>query len=384
MNEQEIQSIREQVFGQPSTHTSPPQNEVPAEQVVEKIETPTSIGKVEIQATLLASAPIDDKIVFLKENLGFESIEQAKAAIEDYNKLKSIPPPEPIKYHNDESKIVHELLLAGKIKEVKEIYDLQDTLDSVLSLDVTDNTAESILKTGMQFKYKELTPDQINHKFNKQYGIPKEPQAEKFITTEEYNEAKQEWDQEVESIKMDRIIDAQLVKPELAKSKTEIVLPKIPKDDSFLAYEKSLAETNSLNYFLASEKVEFSKLTPKDLNYSFKFNDEANKLAFDINFEPDTETFGKAVINASDMQNFLSTYYNEDGSPQRQEMLKAIYAGQNIDKIVTEAVIQATNETKKWFLRNQKNIPEAIHRNFTQIQPNEIEKLREQVFGKTG
>lgn len=114
----------------------------------------------------------------------------------------------------------------------------------------------------------------------------------------------------------------------------------------------------------------------------FKFNDEASKLAFDVAYEPDKESFDKAIANASDMQTYFANYYAEDGSPKREEFLRDLYAGQNITKIVSEAIKQATNQTKAWFLKNQKNIGDGTQRNFVPVQPTEIDNLRQAVFGK--
>lgn len=75
------------------------------------------------------------------------------------------------------------------------------------------------------------------------------------------------------------------------------------------------------------------------------------------------------------------TYYAKDGSPLADKLTSDIYFLQNRDKIITEAVNQAVNETMLQVVRNQKNIGDGLQRNFNTIQPDAIAKLREQVFG---
>jgi hypothetical protein len=130
-----------------------------------------------------------------------------------------------------------------------------------------------------------------------------------------------------------------------------------------------------------ADKEAYSKLSPKDISMVFKFNDEANKLAFDIVYEPEKESFNKAISEASDLTKFFENFYDKDGSPDRIKQAAAIYAAQNIEKIVSEAIVQATNQTKKWFLANQKNVVEKTQRNYVLPPQTEVDKLRQQVFG---
>jgi hypothetical protein len=45
-------------------------------------------------------------------------------------------------------------------------------------------------------------------------------------------------------------------------------------------------------------------------------------------------------------------------------------------------MIQASNATKAWFLKNQKNIGDGVQRNFSVVPETDIDKLKSQVFGK--
>jgi hypothetical protein len=39
----------------------------------------------------------------------------------------------------------------------------------------------------------------------------------------------------------------------------------------------------------------YARISPKNVSSNFKFNDEANKLSFEVPFEPDAESFNKTV-----------------------------------------------------------------------------------------
>ena len=377
MTEQEIAAYKEQVFpgnGQSIIQppTPPPVDTPPI------TDTPPVTDKI-----VDTPPPVDNPPVVtneLKEKLGFEDWDAAQAAIADL-KQKAETPAEK-EFANEQSKLAYSYLKEGKTKELKQFLETQEKLESFTSAEVTEDTAPDIIKLGMQLKHKDLSPKEIDYKFNKEFGIPKEPVQKNDELDEEFEARKEEWQEKVNDIKMNLMIEAKLAKPELVKTKAELVLPDISKPDAdYEQYKASRADQPQRD---AETKEAYSKISTKDVAMVFKFNDEALKLAFDVTYEPDKESFDKSVSLASDLNSFLSNYYGKDGSPDRTRFLKDLYAGQNIQKIVTEAMVEAVNAERARFLRTQKNISTDGQRNYVVPPQTDVDKLREQVFGKTG
>jgi len=166
-------------------------------------------------------------VEWIKE-FGWENEEAAKAEIK---KLKETPPATEYKFENEESKKLAEAISKGDRKTVLSILETQEKLESLTAAEVNDSTAEAIIKLSMQLKSKangvELSSDEVNYKYNKEFGLPKEPQPKDDDLEGEYEARKAAWQEQVNDIKMNRNIEAKLAKPELDKLKTQIVLPDI-------------------------------------------------------------------------------------------------------------------------------------------------------------
>lgn len=384
MTEQEIASYKEQMFGsegQSSNQppTPPPTNIVPP-------VTPAADKPIDTPPAITPDTPpitptIDDKSI-LKEHLGFEKWEDAKAAVEELSQLReAAKTPKQIEYANEQSKLLHEAIVAGKTDEVYAILDTQRKVAAVETMKPADAIKLHIQQTNKG--YKDLDVQDV---FEEKYSYPEKPIQKVEELDDEFKEREQKW--AVAKEKIDRRIerDAATAKQELTKLSAELKLPSAnnPQSNVDEDYNKWKESQANLPKVAAEAEEAYSKMTTKDGVMVFKFNDEANKLAFDIAYEPDKDAFDEAVNLASDVKKFLGSYYDKDGSPDRKRFVKDLYAGRNIDKIVSEAIVAATNETKRWFLANQKNVGDRVQRNFTVAPPSEIDKLKEQVFGKTG
>lgn len=374
MTEQEIASYKEQVFEHASNH-SPNSDNVPPADTPPVDNNPTDLPPSDIP-------PIDNTIVdaneFLKTNLGYDDWETAKAEIAQLKQFKETSP-KPLEYANEESKRVHELILAGKTKEVKLIFDLQEKLEAVDTL-----TPEQAIKLHIEQTNKHFKKADIEDVFEEKYALPEKPIQGDMEDDTVFSQREERYKSTVDKINRKIERDSISAKEELVKLKSEIKLPTIPNQESeeLAAIKANALKAQEDHKILTNE---LSKISEKDVSLKLNFNDEASKMKFDISYQGDKEGTEKAKVAVSDYVNFLSqTYYKEDGSPLVDKLTSDIYFLQNRDKIMTEAVKQAVNETKAWFLRNQKNINEGGQRNFNVVPPTDIDKLREQVFGKTG
>lgn len=382
MTAEQIADIKEQVFGngQSSTQTPtpPPTNDTPSAdpKLTASIEAPSNV-EPNNQAT--TPQPIDEEIVdadaYLSEQLGVKTWDEAKAALTELSQLReATKTPKEIVYANEQSKALHEAIIAGENDKVLDILSTQNKLKAVSSMKPAD-----AIKLSIQQNNKHFQPIDVEDVFEEKYSYPDKPVQKLEELDTDFEERETKWKATKE--KIDRRIerDAATAKEQLSKLSAELKLPDIPKP---VATQPTNEIDDKEIQRLQKEATEaYSKMSTKDIQMVFKFNDEASKLAFDIVYEPEKETFDKARALASNVQSFFENYLNEDGSPKRAEFLRDIYAGQNIQKIVSEAIVQAVNQERIRALKYQKNIGDGVQRNYVQQPMTDIQKLKQQVFG---
>lgn len=372
MDEQQVQSIKEQVFGQSTTQSTPPAAEAPATELTTESTTTTETPTTEVS---VADTAVVDYNSYIKNEFGFDTVEDAKTQLAELRALKDNIPA-PLEFANPESKQVFELLKEGKVKEVKAIYDLQDKLETVDSLTPADAIKLHIEQTNKHFKKAD-----VEDVFEEKYSIPDKPVQGTSEDDDDFAAREDKYKTTVEKINRRVERDAVTAREELAKLKADIRLPSIQNT------ETEELETLRANATRAQDDIKIltesiSKLTEKDISLKLTFNDEANKMNFDISYQGDKDGTTNAKQAAVNYVEFLSkTYYTEDGSPLTEKFANDIYFLQNRDKILMEVAKQSSNETKAWFLRNQKNIGDGTQRNFNTVPPDALAKIREAIFG---
>lgn len=379
MTEEEKSAYKEQVFGATTqSPTPPPTNGTPASTTVAVVEPTTVIPDAIIPtSTKVEDDEIVDADIYLNQQLGVNTWEEAKAALTELSQLReAAKTPAEIKYANEQSKQIHEAILAGEIDKVYDFIDTQKKLASVETMKPADAIKLHIQQTNRSYK-----PIDVEDVFEEKYSYPEKPVQRLEELDTDFSEREHKWESAKE--KIDRRIerDAATAKAELSKLSAELKLPDIPKP-KVTAPQVNEEEQKELQRINAETTAAYSKLSPKDIQMVFKFNDKASKLAFDIAYEPDKESFDNAVAIASDFDNkFWKTYFGEDGSPKRTEFLRDLYAGRNVQKIVSEAIVQAVNQERIRALKSQKNIGDGMQRNYVLPPVTETEKLRQAVFG---
>lgn len=289
-----------------------------------------------------------DPFGLIKEKFGYATPEAAVAEIESLRAFRAAPPVQPLTFENPVSKRIAEALQAGKLTEVYEVLDQQIKIDRLTTGEMTPDAAAEIVKLGMQLKYKDqnLTPAEINFRFNKQYGLPAKPALLPAEDQDEYNERIAAWQAQVDDKKMELVIDAKIATPELLASKSKLVFPTIdrPQEAAFQEWQKSVQE----DVTVAAETTEaYKAFTPKSLESKIHFADTDNKVDFDFIYEPDPEGFIQAITFVADIEEFWKSYYRLDGTPDRQRFLQDIYFAKNREKVIAAALRQSMNATIK-------------------------------------
>lgn len=306
----------------------------------EKQTTETAAPETQVTQT---EAPVFQFQTFT-EKYGWQSPEDAVKEIEELRSFKSNPPKEELKFENEKSQQLVKALQAGEFDKVHSFLDEQVRLEKYLAAEVNEQTADEIIKLGLKLTHKDLTDREIEFKFNKQYGIPKEPVGD--ADDEEFIEKHNTWKEQVEDIKTSKIIDAKLAKPQLEQAKTKLVVPIVesPVDEGYIQYKKDLEESQRLADEAAAEYKTFNN---KSLETKLNFNDEANRIQFDFQFEPDEESFKKALEVVTNPDKYRERYSRPDGSYDRKRFLEDMYFSMNREKILIEAMKQAKNATMK-------------------------------------
>ncbi len=289
-------------------------------------------------------APADPFGIF-KEKFGYDTPETAITDIEELRAYKATPIVPELKFENEESAKIVKALQAGKHAEVYSILEQQMKIDRLTEGEITADRAADVVKLGMQLKYKDLTPQEIDYKFNKQFGSPAKPALLPAEDQEEYEERVKNWQAIVDDKKMELMIEAKLAKPELQNSKQKLVFPEIESQDPGYANYLKMVAAGEKTAEIA--KVEYSKLTPESVEKKLNFNDEANKIAFEFQYKPSPEKFSKAIEATTDEQAFWKLFDGPDGTPDRAKFLRVINYAMDEDSVLLEAMKQAKNATIK-------------------------------------
>lgn len=362
-----------------------PQNDEQAQQAAYKAELDRMMsinlnGGIEPQPTSTEPPPVDNPVEApppvtfetIREKFNYSSPEDAIKEIEELRAYKAAPPKPEFKFENTESEKLFEAIASGKRKEAYQILDKLERLETITTGEVTKDNAGAIIKMGMQLKNPTLTQDEIDYRYNKQFGNPKEPVQGVDELDDEFANRKAAWKEQVDDIEMNRRIEAKLSLPELELAKSKIVFPEVnkPVDEGYNQYLKMLEDSKKQE---ATTIEEYKKFTPKTLETKVKFTDEPNKIDFEFQHEPSGDDFKKVMDIATDFNLFWDLFTKPDGSPDREGFAQAIYFGLNRNKVIMEAIKQTKNATIKAFIPDNNG---GAQRQFPQSQqPNQLDEL---------
>lgn len=311
---------------------------------------PQESGQPEPVQTVVQEPVVqNDPFGIFKEKFGLDNPDAILKEIEQARSSKGVAE---LNFENDDSAALFKAFQTGKTEEVYSYLHSQRQIDSLLNKEVDKDSAADIVKLGMQLKYKDLTPEEINYQFNKQFSIPAKPVQDIDEEDNEYSNRVAQWEGVVRDRTFELTIAAKQYKPELAAAKKQLVLPKIDDsvDEGYLQYKQMLEEQAKAPQRQQEIEAAYKSFTPKAIETKINFKDEANKIDFDFQYEPDNEGFSKAVNMACDINIFFKEFSKQDGTPDRAKFLDAMYFAFNKEKVLKEAMNQAKNATIKAML----------------------------------
>lgn len=324
-------------------------------------------------ATTITEPSNSDPFGLFKEKFGYETPEAAIQDIERLRAFEAQPRTPEFTVPDDESASILRALAAGKKEEVWKALDHEMRIDRLLNTEVNKDSAADIVKMGMALKYKDLTPDEINYKFNKQFSLPPKPVRTLEEDDTDFQERLSVWQEQANDKQMELMIEAKLAKPELQNAKGKLEFPQIetPADEGYIQYKKMLDDNARQD---AETKEAYKAFTPKAIETRINFKDEANKIAFEFHYEPDGEKFKKAVEIATNADLFWQTFMNSDGTPNRTLFLESIMYALDKNNILMAAMNQSKNATIKAQLPD--NSQGGLVRQIPQTQePSDLDKM---------
>lgn len=320
---------------------------------------------------------------YLKE-LGYDSLEVAKAEIEALRQLRTSPPSAAFKFENEESERLARAINENP-KEAFKILEKQERIDSLVALDVNKDNAADIIKFAMTLDNPEdLSKEEIEFQYKQDYTAPKEPVQKATEDEEEFAERHNEWKEKVETIEMKKIIAAKMAKPKIAAAKQKIVLPNTSPtqdDEDYKSYKASLQSDLEFEKTVLIPSIQ--ALTEDKIKIAIDVNDANNKMQFGVSITPDKADFDAAKQDAVNFDKFVaSILYDKDNKFTPENQALAIMKIKHFDKYMQSAARQAVNAERARVLAEEtKGGGSQRDFNTTHAEPTELQKFEKMAFG---
>jgi len=366
-----IQELAAFAFNKPT-----PQQETAAingeQPVVTEAVAPAEVAPTTVTSTEVPTQAPDFN-AYLKEHFGVDNLETAKAEWQTLQELKTKPQTAAeIAFANEESRKIHELIRQGKTKEVGQWIQAQELLANVETMG-----DEQKLKLYIKMQNPRFDNELIEDEFNSLYRLNQDDldALEPLAARKERLKLEQRLENDVQ--KAQEYFQQYKTKIELP----DIQAPQLTVDKDYEAYKASNASAaDSYDKVIAPA---IKSLKESDVSLSFSVNDANNKMQFDINIVPDAADFESARQDSLALD-IMKNCYDKDGKFLPQNLQKLILLRDNFDKYGQAIARQAVNAERKRVIE-QETAGNGIQRNFnTQVEPTELDALKQFAFQKTG
>jgi len=265
---------------------------------------------------------------FIKERFGFDTVDEAE---QEFMRLIEEREQKPqFDFSNDISRTLFDAIREGKTDDVYNILSEQKRLEKLTTAEVTPDLAYDIIKTNIQNKYQDLTPEEVDLLFYESYSFPPKPEQGYEETDEDYKEKVQNWQSQVDFIEKRMIIDAKVIRPELNKLKSDLELPDIY---GLKEYESELQFEN--------EVLEYAR---SNIPISFNVSDEERLVL-------------KQELSDFDGEAYLENrWFNEEGKPNVKQIMADKYVLENLPRILQKVANEAASQRLLAHLKKTGNI----------------------------
>jgi len=290
---------------------------------------------------------IFDEVQYVKNTFGWDDVEKGKAELTELRRLKE----QPITFANQESERLFNLIKEGKEAEVYGI------LDKKMKLSKADEmAAKDAISLHLQYSNPHYTAQDIEDVLEERYPKPPEPKAIEGEEPAEFEARKAEWNQTIEKINRRINRDALAAKDELKKLQSELVLPDINRVDPVLqqqAAQKELEAQQAREKYLQSVESDFNKVT----GFKTTYKDKEVEIPVSYELTPEEKLVYKEKIKNLDLREYFGPrWFNQDGTPKVDRIIRDLYRLENEDKIDQKFVNDAASKRMDAYLKDKKNI----------------------------
>jgi hypothetical protein len=290
---------------------------------------------------------------FIKERFGFDTVDEAE---EEFIRLIEEREQYPqFDFSNDVSRTLFDAIREGKSDDVYQILNEQKRIDKLTNSELTIDLAAEIVKTNIQNKFKDLSADEVDLLFYDQFFVPLKPEQGYDETDEEYGAKLNTWQAQNDYTERKLMIEAKVLRPEIAKLKSEINLPDIyneagreaqyQEEFEYLQQARSVYERT-----LDSEFQSFN-----GFNVSVKDNDVEIPISFNI--AEDEKLALKQELSDFDGEAYLEDrWFNEEGKPNVRQIMADKYVLENLPRILQKVANEAASQRLLAHLKKSGNI----------------------------
>lgn len=275
---------------------------------------------------------------------------QDRPEVKDENTKEAVS--EPLKFANDESERIFNLLKEGKKDEVYNILSEQRKLSEVDKLPAAD-----IIKLNLQYQNKDFTPQEINDLFEETYTMPEKPEQRIEEDDDDFKERSDKYDAAVKKIESRISRDSKPAINQLQKLQKEIVIPDLVID------QKPKEPTQEE---LAAQKVSYDKYldsVDKGLKsfkgYETTFKDEEVELK--AGYKPTEEEKTKLTPLLQSAYDDLPKFFDQlgwlnKGEVNLDKMVHDLHLIQNQESILAKIASETGTQRRAEAIKSIKNV----------------------------
>jgi hypothetical protein len=290
---------------------------------------------------------------FIKERFGFDTVDEAE---EEFLRLIEEREQSPeFDFSDDVSRTLFDAIREGKTDDVYQILNEQKRIDKLTNSELTTEIAAEIVKTNIQNKFKDLSADEVDLLFYDQFFVPLKPEQGYDETDEDYSEKLKTWQAQADYTEKRLMIEAKVLRPEIAKLRSEINLPDIyneagreaqyQEEFEYLQQARSVYERT-----LDSEFQSFN-----GFNVSVKDDDVEIPISFNV--AEDERLALKQELSDFDGEAYLENrWFNEEGKPNVRQIMADKYVLENLPRILQKVANEAASQRLLAHLKKSGNI----------------------------
>ena len=290
---------------------------------------------------------------FIKERFGFDTVDEAEQEFMRLIEEREQAPD--FDFSDDVSRTLFDAIREGKTDDVYQILNEQKRIDKLTSSELTTEIAAEIVKTNIQNKFKDLSADEVDLLFYDQFFVPLKPEQGYDETDEDYAGKLNAWQAQVDYTEKRLMIEAKVLRPEIAKLKSEIKLPDIyneagreaqyQEEFEYLQQARSVYERT-----LDSEFQSFN-----GFNVSVKDDDVEIPISFNV--AEDERLALKQELSDFDGEAYLENrWFNEEGKPNVRQIMADKYVLENLPRILQKVANEAASQRLLAHLKKSGNI----------------------------